>query len=378
MIKIMYLITRAERGGAQAHLADLLKGFHKDFDVSLLVGQEDFLTDHARALDVQVRILPDLVQPVAPTKDVQAVRQAVGIMRELKPDLVHCHSSKAGLVGRIVASALGISAVFTAHGWSFAEGVSRKRKSFTIPSEWLAAHLGQKIITVSEQDRKLALLYGIASQDKLVTIHNGVPDTHHRASPGQGETVRIAMVARFAPPKDHVLLLRALANTPSPPFEIFFIGDGPTRPDVEKEAASLGLQDQVKFLGTRNDVPELLSKAHIFVLPSNWEGFPISILEAMRAGLPVVASDVGGVSEAVTDGETGSLVPRGNVDVLRDRLLALLHNPPLRVQLGMVGRRRFESNFTFGHMLEKTLGVYDEVLAARRGGGDSRGIFGTV
>lgn len=377
-MKITCLITRAEHGGAQAHLADLLKGFHKDFDASLLVGEEGFLTDHARALGVQVRILPDLVQPVAPTRDVKAVRQAVAAMRELKPDLLHCHSSKAGLVGRVAAKLSGVPAVFTAHGWSFAEGVSWKRKSFTVPSERLAARWGQKIITVSEQDRSLALRYSIASQDKLVTIHNGVPDTCHRASPGQGEPVRIAMVARFAPPKDHVLLLRALANTPSPPFELLLIGDGPTRPDVEKEAASLGLQDKVKFLGTRNDVPELLSKAHVFVLPSNWEGFPISILEAMRAGLPVVASDVGGISEAVIDGETGSLVPRGNVDVLRDRLLALLHNPPLRAQLGTVGRRRFENNFTFGHMLEKTLGVYDEVLAARRSGGNSHRIFGTV
>lgn len=372
-MRITYLITRAEHGGAQAHLADLLNGFKSNFNLSLLVGEDGFLTDHARALGVQVRILPDLVQPIAPAKEVKAVRQAVAAVKELKPDLVHCHSSKAGLVGRIAASSLGLPAVFTAHGWSFAEGVSWKRKSFAVPSEWLAARWGQKIITVSEQDQNLALRYGIAKPDKLVTIHNGVPDTQHRASPGQGETVRIAMVARFAPPKDHALLLRALANTPPSPFEVLFIGDGPTSPEVEEEAASLGLQNKVKFLGTRSDVPELLSKAHIFVLPSNWEGFPISILEAMRAGLPVVASDVGGVREAVVDGETGFLVPRADVGALRERLSALLRGPRLRARLGAAGRRRYEANFTFERMLEKTLGVYDGVLTARRVGAPHAG-----
>lgn len=354
-------------------MADLLNGLKNDFEVSLLVGEEGFLTDHARALGVQVRILPDLVQPVAPTRDAKAVRQAVAAIRELKPDLIHCHSSKAGLVGRVAARVSGVPAIFTAHGWGFADGVSWKRKGFVVPSEWLAARWSQKIITVSEQDRNLALRYGIAKPDKLVTIHNGAPDTHHRASPGRGETVHIAVVARFAPPKDHVLLLRALANTPPLPFEILFIGDGPTRSDVEKEATSFGLQDKVKFLGTRNDVPELLSKAHIFVLPSNWEGFPISILEAMRAGLPVVASNVGGISEAVIDRETGFLVPRGNVARLRKQLLILLHDPPLRAQLGAAGQRRFERSFTFEHMLGKTINVYDGVLAAYRVGAPHAG-----
>lgn len=252
-MKLLQLITRAEHGGAQAHLADLLAGFKGDFELALAVGEEGFLTDRARALELPVYLVPDLVQPVAPSRDVRAVRQVRRVLDDFKPDLIHCHSSKAGFVGRLAASAAGVPAIFTAHGWSFAEGVSWRRKSFAVPSEWLTARLGQKIITVSEQDRKLALRYGVARADDLMTVHNGVPDTPYRALPNCGEPVRIAMVARFAPPKDHLLLLQALKNSASVALELVLIGDGPTRSLVEDAAGALGLGARVSFLGTRSE-----------------------------------------------------------------------------------------------------------------------------
>jgi glycosyltransferase involved in cell wall biosynthesis len=148
-------------------------------------------------------------------------------------------------------------------------------------------------------------------------------------------------------------------------------------------AASLGLEDRVRFLGQRKDVDRILADAQVGLLITNWEGLPLSILEAMRANLPVVASDVGGVSESVTDGVTGYVVPKGDVDVLRERLRRLLSDPELRAGLGMRGRAEYETHFALERSVSKTLAVYESVLrrpltaaggAEDVGGAQSRGL----
>ncbi len=158
------------------------------------------------------------------------------------------------------------------------------------------------------------------------------------------------------------MLLRAMAPV-NLPFQLIFVGDGPTRSHLENEAARLGLADRTEFLGNRRDVAEILSGADIFALPTNWEGFPLSILEAMRSGLPVVASDVGGVAEAVADGETGFLTPSGSIAALRERITSLLTEPALRRRMGAAGRARYERDFTLSGMIEKTRNVYRSVSA---------------
>jgi glycosyltransferase involved in cell wall biosynthesis len=136
---------------------------------------------------------------------------------------------------------------------------------------------------------------------------------------------------------------------------------------MEALADSLGIRARVNFLGQRRDVDRLLAGSQISVLASNWEGFPLSILEAMRAGLPVVASTVGGVAEAVLDQETGYVVPRGDVEVFRDRIKALLESQPLRLRLGANARRRYEQLFTLNRLVSRTLDVYRDVLAGTKG-----------
>jgi len=201
---------------------------------------------------------------------------------------------------------------------------------------------------------------------KIEVIYYGIPDATPRALPGTGDTPVIVMVARFATQKDPVVVLRATAQLPFD-FRLIFVGDGPTKASVEAKARSLALDGKVSFLGDRSDVPELLAKAHVFALGTNWEGLPISILEAMRAGLPVVASDVGGVREEVVDGETGFVVPQGDADTMRERLRLLLAQPELRIRMGLAGRRRFEQLFSIAKMIEKTRNLYREVLRVNSG-----------
>lgn len=360
-MKVLYLITRAEHGGAQSHLLELLRGFRGDIEAHLATGEKGFLTAEARRLGIQVHILPNLTQPLNFLKDVLAFKEILSLIRQLRPSLVHAHSSKAGFLGRLAARVAGVPAVFTAHGWGFADGVPWKRKMVAIFGEWFVSRFSSGIITVSEVDRVLALHYRIVPERSMTVVHNGIRDTSEQSCAGDSNEPRLAMVARFAPPKDQSVLLGALAGYQMP-FQVDFIGEGPSQAEVKDLARELGLGGEVNFLGAVNNVSQILAGVNIFVLISNWEGFPISILEAMRAGLPVIASDVGGVREAVVDGETGFLVKRGNLVMLQNRLRELMNNPELRRKMGEAGRKRYLEHFTVERMLDQTLQVYENAI----------------
>lgn len=364
-MKVLYLITLAERGGGQVHVADLLHGFHQRFDLALGVGEEGYLTDEARALGIPVHVVPDLVHAIEPARDLRAVGGVLEMIRRHRPSLLHAHTSKAGIVGRVAAKIAGVPSVFTAHTWAFAEGVTRRRRLIGVPSEWAASRMGARVIAVSEANRQAALRYRVVSPDKITVVHNGIPDSVERADPGRAGIPTVIMVARFAAQKDQRLLVEALAAL-NAPWRLLLVGDGPRRGEVEAVARRLGAGNRVEFLGERTDVSALLAQSSVFALSTNWEGFPLSILEAMRAGLPVVATDVGGNNEAVTHGTTGFLVPHGDREALRGRLDALLRDADLRSRLGAAGRRRFESQFTLEQMLKRTAAVYARAVAPSR------------
>jgi glycosyltransferase involved in cell wall biosynthesis len=329
-------------------------------------GSGPFLHD-LRAQQIPVIVLKYLGAPISPLRDFRALQEIQATLQNLRPDLVATHSSKAGILGRFVARRLRIPVVFTAHGWSFTPGIAPTRAALYRTIERLAAPLSSKIITVSEFDRRLALEAGIAPETRLATVHNGIPDVppQRRATPGR-EPARLVMVARFEPQKDHATLLHALSGLVGRPWQLDFIGEGPLRGRMEHLVRTLGLGTRVRFLGQRPDVDACLAEAQISVLATNWEGFPLTVLEAMRAGLPVVASAVGGVAEAVQDGDSGYLVPRGDVTALRDRIGRLLSSPALRTEMGSKGRIRWEQHFTIELMVEKTFAIYQEVVQQSR------------
>ena len=364
-MKLLYLITKAELGGAQVHLLDLIRGFRNHHEVCVGVGDRGYLTEAAEALGVRCEVIPGLIHAMQPHVDVRGLMNIAKLIRRFRPDMVHAHTSKAGVLGRFAASMTGVPAVFTAHTWCFAEGVSWKWKVFGGTAERVSGRLGSAIITVSEANRRLALNFGVAHPRRIVTVHNGVPDTPLRADPSSPGLVRVVMVARLVPQKAQGMLLRAVAKRHLP-VQISLVGDGENRAAMEALAGELGIGSRVRFLGNRSDVPAILANSHVFALPTNWEGFPLSILEAMRAGLPVVTSRVGGIPEAVTDGQTGYMTPAGDQSAFEERLSSLVYDRELRTQMGAAGRARYEREFTISAMLRKTQDVYNHVRFMRQ------------
>lgn len=366
-MKILMIITRGDSiGGAQIHVRDLCRGLvEAGHSVGVVTGAGGALTDAVAGFGVATRICPSLLREIHPVRDLRSVMTLRGIIREEAPDLVCTHSTKAGIVGRIAARLAGRPCVFTAHGWAFADGVSEPKRTVYRVLERLVSPLATRVICVSEHDRQIGIAAGMRA-DRLVTIHNGMAEATEPTAVDQdaGRPMRVIMVARFAAQKDHRTVIEAMRGVDG--AELDLVGDGPDLETARSFAREAGVADRVRFLGVRDDVAALLARSDAFVLSSHWEGFPLSTLEAMRAGLPVIVSDVGGAAEAVVDGVTGFVVPPRDPGALRDRLRKLVAEPERRMEMGRSGRKRFVAAYTFGHMFDRTLEVYDAAIAAGR------------
>ena len=367
-LRIVQLITgSAMIGGAETHVRHLVDGLtFLGHECVVIVGPPN-PAFYLQLVDmgVSVRIVRSLQKALMPWRDCMALYEIVVALYRLKPDVVAAHTAKASFIGRLAAAVLGIPCVCTPHGCSVVDRTTGCTSPLFVALERLAGRFTCRLITVSNKERQIAECARIVGREKLATIYNGIPDTHHVADPSREPAV-ITMVARFEPPKDHHTLLRSLAGLKELPWTLRLVGTGSFVHASKMLAAELNITHRVEFLGECVDVPRLLSESQIFVLSSRLEAFPISILEAMRAGLPVVAANVGGVSEAVHDGETGLLFPAGAPATLAERLRRLLSNPYLRKLLGSNARRRFLDQFTADKMASATLDVYSDALRSRR------------
>jgi glycosyltransferase involved in cell wall biosynthesis len=364
-MRIAYLITRMDSiGGAQIHVRDLSLWLRQNgHDPIVVTGARGPICKTLDDASIQVMEIRDLIRPIRPLKDTRAILEISRTLQACAPDVVSCHSSKAGILGRIAARSMGIPVIFTAHGWAFTDGVPGVQRLAYKMIERACGSLCDHIVTVCHYDRQLALSAGIAPASRITTVHNGMPllPPVRREAAAAGP-VRIGMVARFDTQKDHDTLLRALVRLSHKDWRLHLIGGGDAS-STARMAAKLNIMDRIEFMGESSNVPALLAELDVFCLISRWEGFPRSILEAMRASLPVVASDVAGVRESVEDTVNGYVVPVGDDRLLAKSLEHLLDSPGLRIAMGSRGRARFESSFTIEHMLLPTLRIYHAVAA---------------
>jgi len=358
------VITRADTvGGAQVHVRDLAQALRRDrHQVLVVTGQAGAYTQTLIERGIPQTSINHFGRAIDPWPDVKTLWTLRQVMRTFQPDLVSTHSSKAGLLGRLASQLARVPCLFTAHGWAFTPGVPTRRRQLYRAIERLAEPWAAKIICVSEYDRQLGLQCGMSAR-RLITVHNGMPQVadYERAEPSRSEPVVITMVARFDQQKDQATLIRAIAGISN--LQLNFIGDGPTLPTMQALVADLELTSQVRFLGFRSDIAECLAQSQIFALISHWEGLPRTIIEAMRAGLPVVATQVGGVAEAVLDEVTGFCIPPEDETMLRQRLQQLVQAASLRQKMGAAGRQRYQTQFTFERMYTETYQVYESVLS---------------
>jgi glycosyltransferase involved in cell wall biosynthesis len=361
-VKIAQVITRMDTiGGAQVHVRDLSNHLAALGSEVVIISGEGKSTNHK--LDVHCYISPSLKRELNPFYDVQAIFEVRKILKEIKPDLVATHSSKAGLIGRVAAWSLRIPTVFTAHGWAFTEGVAPKKRRFYIAIEKAIGKITHQVITVSHYDRHLADSNQVLPMHKMKTVHNGVLPLKPIPKPNRNNAlVDILMVARFDVPKRQLNLIRACEKLRDLPWRLSFIGDGTKLDEARGYVEKRNLHDRVLFYGDMNNIEIPLSKSHLFVLLSDYEGLPLSILEAMQAGLPIIATDVGGVKEAVMDSDNGFLIPRGKEQLLIRRLTQLITDVSLRESMGHRSRELFFEKFTFDRMLIETKDVYDSVI----------------
>jgi glycosyltransferase involved in cell wall biosynthesis len=232
----------------------------------------------------------------------------------------------------------------------------------------LSRGIGRYVAVSRDLAGRLHRTFGIPS-DKLAVVYNAVPvaappELHRPVTTGSPAPPVILTTARLDPQKGLHDLLDAAALVPEARFLV--AGDGPQRDHLVARAQSLGLGDRVSFLGHRRDVPRLLAGCDLFVLPSHYEGSPLSVLEAMAAGKPVVATAVAGIDEVVVPGQTGLLVPASDGPALAGAIRTLLADPDLAVRLGAAGRRRVEQKFTAHRMVERVTQIYEELLVRPR------------
>ncbi len=378
---VMLVITKGEAGGAQSHVLALCQALQTRVTFTVVIGgpvAESVLGRELSALGIRVHPLPEMVESLNPLRLWPAVQQLTNLIATHKPDLVHAHSAIAGVAARIAGKRAQIPVVYTVHGFGFKPEVPLLRRTAASLAERMLAHWTAQMICVSRHERDLAYALPIDAE-RVNVIANGIARRQAAQAPthGEGETDEtigtvdtaqsthsaappsLIMVARMKSPKRHDLLLQALAkvrNALGKELPVTLAGDGPLHAAHLALAQSLNLKC-ITWAGDVNNVSELLTQHDVFVLLSDHEGMPITVLEAMRAGLCVLASDLPGIQEQISQNQEGLLVAN-TADAVAEQLIRLTREPHLRKRLGRAAQQRFDTTFTAERMADQVLQVY--------------------
>jgi glycosyltransferase involved in cell wall biosynthesis len=370
-MKILQVITLGTNiGGAQIHVLDLAISLHKrGHDVRVLTGTFGELNQWLTEAGVSNTHFPLLKRDISPFNDLRCFFKLRKFIKEFKPDVVASHSSKAGIIVRLVCFFLNIPNTFTVHGWSFEANSSKINQKFYFIIEKILGFFSCKLITVAHTGYELGIKRRIVPPEKLVTVFNGVRDLggncRRITSNTEGGTcVEMVMSARFQSQKDHETLIKALIPLRNEPFHLRLLGDGTeTLADIQALVNEHGLKKKVTFVGFTTEVVNYLKQADICILMSHSEGLPLSILEAMSIGLPIIASNVGGISKLIKQEYNGFLVERKDIEDLTEKIKLLMNSPTLRREMGKNSRSLYEKEFQLDKMVDKTIAVYQSILS---------------
>lgn len=363
--RVFHLITRLLKGGAEAKTIQTVFGLDGyDFTVGHGAAYDDDQLRRLHERGVGTRRFP-LLRHYNPITAVPAVVSVARYLRRQNFDLVHTHSTEAGIIGRLAAHRTGIPSVHTVHGVPFAEDRHEVLNRFVLACERAVAPMTDRLITNADAIADEYLQLGIGRPDQYTTVYSGIDverfATADPATDLPGDGLQITMVGRLVEGKGLGVLLDAVDELDRTDVTVSVVGDGPEREHFEAEIRNQGLDDIVHTLGYRDDIDRILAASDVFVLPSFREGTPRVITEAMAGGLPIVATDIAGIPEQVTDGENGYLVTTGDPRALADRLNRLLDDAEQRVAFGKNSRERVEQ-FSTNTMITDLDAVYQNIL----------------
>jgi len=374
---IVHLI-RPATGGMQNHVLELVGGLSKKgYPVAVIAPPNETLELKLKLIDAASYQVP-ISDRLSPTDLINIVRLA-RLLRRLRPDILHIHGNKTALVGGIAASLAGVPVtVVTVHNFLIYQNAKRlKKAAASLIDRRLAAH-SDKIIAVSDSLKRSLVDTELFESSKISVIHNGIDIDKWRRPPGTKADLRarfglmtqdfvVVSIGRLVDWKGHDLLVEAAARSipTRPNLKVIIVGDGPLFDELSKSIKDRKLEANIWLLGRVADTKPLLALSDIFCLPSKNEPFGLVILEAMAAGLPVVAANSGGVPEIIEDGLSGVLVPSGDVAGLRGAIESLADNEGKRRQLAAAGLARVKERFTLDRVVERTEMIYRQVLKNR-------------
>ncbi len=376
-------ITEAVQGGVARHLEWIAQalpghGFRLHFVLSL--AREPWYRDQVcrwREQGIGVDLLP-MARKVSPVQDWEALRKVVQLFRERQPSLVHSHSSKAGVLARRAACLLGLRAVHTPHIFAFEWARPGLKRLLYTMIERAAAKWCDRIILLSEAQKKIALAARIGSADKFRVVPNGIDaDSYPSPSAEERRIARerfglpedapvIGMAARLDPQKGVGNFLRAAATVQAsrPDVRFLIAGTGALAKTYEKRVVDLGLEKAVTFCGNVTHILPFYHALDAFVLASLWEGLPYVLLEAQSTGLPVVASRTHGAEAVIESGKTGLLVPLADEAGLAQSMCSVINDTARARELGQAGREHVRKTFTLPEWASGLAECYREVLSA--------------
>lgn len=354
-IRVFHVITKLELGGAQKVTLMTLERLPRGrYELGLVTGPGGLLREHAESIpDLELYWIPSLVREIRPWNDVRALLDLYRLFRHRKPEIVHTHSSKAGILGRWAAWLAGVPYIFhTAHGFGFNDYQGRVGHAFYVWLEKLSRPITTQSVVVSRANAERAEKLGILRPDAWVLCRDAVPVADfmtpgpRRRQLGEWKVpqdrIVVGMVACFKPQKAPLDFVETGARVLESRTNVHFVmaGDGELRPQIEARIDELGVGDHFTLLGWRHDMPEVYRNLDVFVLTSLWEGQPCVFAEAMASGLPIVATDADGAREAVLDGETGFVCARRDVAAIAEAVIRLASDSGLRRRMGERARSR--------------------------------------